>query len=86
MSKFHPVTCPKGYNSHPTGVQCIEIVEHFNFNVGNAMKYLWRNGLKPGASAIEDLRKAAWYATREADRLSKEASTSRKSGRRGTRK
>lgn len=50
-----------------SGIECIEIVEHFNFNVGNAIKYLWRAGLK-SSSAIEDLRKAAWYINREIGR------------------
>jgi hypothetical protein len=63
------VNHPKHYNSHPAGVECIDVVEHMPFNVGNAIKYLWRAGLK--ADAVEDLRKAAWYATREADRLEK---------------
>lgn len=31
---------------------------------GNAIKYLWRAGLKGDAN--EDLRKSAWYATRGA--------------------
>jgi hypothetical protein len=62
---------PAHYNSHPSGVECIDIVEHFNFNIGNAIKYLWRSGLK--GDAIEDLKKAAWYCQREIER--REAST-----------
>jgi len=50
---------PTHYNSHPSGIECIEIVKHFNFSVGNAIKYLWRAGLK--GDAIEDLKKAKWY-------------------------
>lgn len=57
---------PPHYNSHPSGVECIDIVEHFEFNIGNAIKYLWRAGLK--GDAIEDLRKAAWYCQREIER------------------
>lgn len=45
---------PDHYNQHPTGIECIRIVEHFNFNLGNAIKYIWRAGLK-SANAIEDL-------------------------------
>lgn len=59
------VNHPKHYNSHPSGVECITIVEHMGFNVGNAMKYLWRAGLKPDTSAVEDLEKAKWYIERE---------------------
>lgn len=58
------------YNQYPSGVECVAIAEHFGFNVGNAIKYLWRAGLKSG-SAVEDLRKAAWYVNREIDRLTR---------------
>jgi hypothetical protein len=47
-------------------VECIDIVEHMPFNIGNAMKYLWRAGLK--APLDEDLAKAIWYIQRERDR------------------
>ena len=63
------VNHPPHYGSHPSGVECITIVEHMNFNVGNAMKYLWRAGLKDGTTEIEDLKKAAWYVNREIERL-----------------
>lgn len=57
---------PKHYKAHPSGIECIEVVEHFGFNVGNAIKYLWRCGLK--GDEIEDLQKAAWYIAREIKR------------------
>ncbi len=60
------VNHPPHYTSHPSGVECIDIVEHLPFNVGNAIKYLWRAGLKDGAA--EDLDKAAWYVAREIKR------------------
>lgn len=56
------VNHPPHYTGHPSGVECIEITEHMNFNVGNAVKYLWRADLKNG---IEDLEKAEWYVQRE---------------------
>lgn len=62
-----PVNHPTHYTSHPSGVECITITEHMNFNVGNAMKYLWRAGLK--ADQIEDLKKAAFYIDREIKRI-----------------
>lgn len=68
MSKGDNVNHPKHYNSHPSGVEAITVCEHMGFNVGNAVKYLWRAGLK-SPSAIEDLRKAAWYVEREILRL-----------------
>ena len=62
-----PVNHPKHYTTHPSGVECIEITEHMNFCVGNAIKYLWRSGLK--GEQIEDLRKARWYIDREIARI-----------------
>jgi hypothetical protein len=64
-----PVTNPPHYTQHPSGVECVEIAEHMTFNVGNALKYLWRAGLK--GDAVEDLRKAAWYVEREIARVQK---------------
>lgn len=57
---------PAHYNAHPSGVECIDIVEHMSFNVGNAIKYLWRADEK--GRPIEDLEKAAWYIRREIER------------------
>lgn len=57
------VNKPPHYNSHPSGVECIEITEHMNFCLGNATKYIWRAGLKN--DDIEDLKKARWYLDRE---------------------
>lgn len=64
--RYDPVNHPDHYTSHPSGVECIAIVEHFNFNVGNAIKYLWRADHKNG---VEDLQKARWYVDREIERL-----------------
>lgn len=63
------VNHPQHYNSRPSGIECIEIVRHMNFNCGNAIKYLWRAGLKEGSISIEDLQKAAWYIEDEIARL-----------------
>jgi hypothetical protein len=61
-----PVNHPKHYTSHPSGVDCIQITEHMGFNLGNAIKYIWRADLK--SDAIEDLRKAEWYIRREIEK------------------
>jgi hypothetical protein len=61
---------PKHYTSHPSGIECIEITEHCNFCLGNAIKYIWRAGLKDGK--VQDLRKAIWYIQREIDRIERE--------------
>jgi len=61
------VNHPSHYVEHPSGVECITITEHFNFCIGNAIKYLWRSGLKK--NEVEDLRKAIWYIEREIERI-----------------
>lgn len=58
---------PQHYKGHPSGIECIQITQHMNFCLGNAMKYIWRAGQK--GDAIEDLNKAAWYIQCEIDRL-----------------
>ncbi len=72
-----PVNHPEHYNADPSGVECIEVVRHRNFNIGNAIKYLWRAGLKTSGKIsdrekeIEDLKKAKWYIEDEIARLGK---------------
>lgn len=63
-----PVQNPVHYTSDPSGIECIQITRHRNFNIGNAIKYLWRAGLKEDAK-IQDLRKAIWYIEDEIKRL-----------------
>lgn len=67
--KVDNVNHPKHYTSDPSGIECIEITRHRNFNIGNAIKYLWRAGLKDGNSDIQDLQKAIWYINDEIKRL-----------------
>lgn len=61
------VNHPSHYTSHPSGIECIDITRHYCFSIGNAIKYLWRAGLKTDAALtskekeIEDLQKAIWY-------------------------
>ena len=61
-----PVNHPQHYNAHPSGIECIQVVEHMQFNLGNAIKYIWRADMK--GSTLEDLHKALWYIQREIDR------------------
>ena len=63
------VNHPQHYNEHPSGVECIDIVRHMNFNLGNVIKYLWRAGLKEGNTDIQDLEKAKWYLEDEINRV-----------------
>lgn len=66
-AKNDPVNHPRHYTAHPSGVECITVTEHMTFNVGNAVKYLWRAGLK--GATIQDLQKARWYIDREIQRM-----------------
>lgn len=68
LTQEQRINHPPHYTQHPSGVECITVVEHMGFNVGNAIKYLWRAGLKT-EDAIEDLKKARWYVSRELQRL-----------------
>ncbi len=65
-SEFDIVQKAKHYNVHPSGVECIEVVEHMGFNLGSAFKYGWRYYAK--ADPLEDLRKMLYYVEREIDR------------------
>ena len=83
-NKNDNVNHPKYYTSDPSGIECIDITRHRNFNIGNAIKYLWRAGFKFGMeitpkktaiikngkdNEIEDLNKAVWYLVDEIHRL-----------------
>lgn len=78
MEKKDNVNHPKHYTSHPSGVECITITRHYCFSIGNAIKYLWRAGLKKelGLSdklkEIEDLHKAIWYINDRIKQLTNE--------------
>jgi hypothetical protein len=61
------VNHPPHYTSHPSGIETIQITEHMNFCLGNAIKYILRAELK--GKKIEDLEKAVWYINREIARV-----------------
>jgi len=63
---YDPVNHPKHYTAHPSGIECIQITQHMGFNLGNALKYIWRCDLK--LDAIEDLKKAKWYIDKELEK------------------
>lgn len=65
------VNHPPHYGKHPSGVECITIIEHFGFNLGSVIKYVWRADEK--WDTIEDLNKAKWYLEREIERREREA-------------
>ena len=59
------VNAPKHYCSHESGIECIQIAELLPFNLGSALKYLWRKGLKWDEN--EDTKKAVFYLRRQAE-------------------
>jgi len=59
------VNHPPHYTSHPSGVECIDITRHMGFNLGNALKYIWRADLKHDDNGVEDLKKAIFYLNDE---------------------
>ena len=58
------ISHPKHYTDHPSGVECIEITEGFDFVIGNVIKYAWRAGKKDKNTKLEDLKKCKWYIDR----------------------
>lgn len=55
-----------------TQIECIDVTQHMTFCLGNAVKYIWRAGLKDEDTTIQDLAKAVWYIQREIQRLEEE--------------
>ena len=65
------VNHPKHYEACARdGYQPIDLIEHYPFALGSAMKYLFRAGKKEGNSTELDLRKARWYLRRAAGQKS----------------
>lgn len=58
---------PNYYNQNPTGVECIDVIRFYTCDIANAIKYIWRQGLKSeegiddNDKAIEDCQKAIIY-------------------------
>ena len=63
------VNHPRHYTTHPSGIEAIEITRHMGFNLGNAIKYIWRAGIKDEKKTIQDLEKAIFYIKDEINRL-----------------
>ena len=59
---------PNYYGWHPVA-ECIEISQHFNGNLAQAIQYIWRCGRKPDVSAIKDLEKSIDFLRFETDRI-----------------
>jgi hypothetical protein len=63
------VNHPLHYTTHPSGIEAIQITRHMGFNLGNAIKYIWRAGLKDKNKTIQDLEKAIFYIKDEINKL-----------------
>lgn len=60
---------PRHYNQHPSGIETIDLIEHLPCNLANAVKYIWRCGLKATETPLRDLKSARWYTERESRRI-----------------
>lgn len=71
---LNPVDHPSHYGGNTT-YEAIKVIEAWGlgFNLGNALKYLCRQGRKEGVDGLEDLRKARWYIDREIARREADA-------------
>jgi hypothetical protein len=75
LVEFHPdpVDHPPHYTDGPgcqhcgKPVECITVTEKMSFNLGNAVKYIWRHDKK--GNPVQDLKKARWYVDREIKRM-----------------
>ena len=56
------INSPAHYTAHASGIEAIEICQSLDFCLGNAVKYIFRAGLKD--PVLQDLHKAAWYLRR----------------------
>jgi len=70
---YETINHPPHYNKHPCGIECVKVIQEFPFNIGTAVKHLWRAGMKPGVDIREDLRKAIRYVQYELERLGESA-------------
>jgi len=70
-----PVNSPSYYKGK-SGLEAIDVIEAFgldqSFCLGNVVKYILRAGKKN--AAIQDLKKARWYLSREIERMEGETS------------
>jgi hypothetical protein len=70
--KSDDVFHPDHYTNHPSGVECWDVAQHFNFNLGNVFKYVWRAGKKDATleGTLQDLEKGDQYLQHEIERVS----------------
>lgn len=64
---FDPITKAAHYNSHPSGVEAIDISRHLTGNIAQAFQYLYRWRYK--GEGARDLRKACYFLRDQARHL-----------------
>lgn len=62
---YNEVEHPNHYTWIP-GIECCDVVQHFNYNLGTAIAYIWRCEYKD--DKVKDLRKAIQHLQFELDR------------------
>lgn len=66
---------PDYYKDTPFGLEVIEITKHYDFCIGNALKYIFRagkkheQGMKDKEKHVDDLKKAVWYLNAEIKKI-----------------
>ena len=63
------VNNPRHYTKHPSGVECVDIARHYDFLLGNVIKYIWRAGHKHEDTYLQDLEKAQWYLNKKIESI-----------------
>ena len=63
MSKDNKSIDHPGHYHKDSGFEVIDVIKAWNldFELGNAIKYIARAGLKDPSKSEEDLKKAIWY-------------------------
>jgi len=69
------VVKPNHYTWIP-GIECKGVTSHFNFNLGNVIKYVWRAGKKDSSTLLQDLQKAREYINYEIEKVESESKMS----------
>lgn len=67
-----PSKLDRSYYDWIPGVRCRDVAKHFPFNLGCALKYIWRAGRK-SPDAVADLRKARDFIDYQIEFLTQES-------------
>lgn len=62
-------TAQPWYAAHPSEIEAIDLIENLPFNLGMAVKLIWRCDRGASADPRRDLQTAHWYTQRELLRI-----------------